>query len=694
MNELAGLEQFNAHFPRLVALKVRLGLVNISPFQLDILTNELKQNLEPAASTRRFGNAYAYWEKIALHRTLAEAALLLEEWEACVHQLDTLITSSPNEPFSNFQFARSIVFRAERQHYYNQIDIVARAPGDDFLQEGAYHLFLTTIDKALRRLSDFNIDHQPDIPGITINQTAQSAILHWRDRGILAFKPTYQTVIAFENRVKTTADKEALLLASLAISEGEICQKILSNPTNDIRLNIIIALVQEQNKPWEALETICQVYDKLTDPSSTNPTNLPVVYYLLSRLSMRTGGQNRLNIQPTVALERALQDYADEPRWHASLAHILLMLNSGGQEPLLIERARNHLQTAIELEPEYAGHHLALGKLFLDQGQGSRAAECFQNACRLDPALGAAWLELANIQYIEGQLDDAANSATQAIENSADPVEALVVRGKIALSSGNPRGAQSRAQSALKLAPNHLEAQQLLARSLNALDQPEEAIEIMAKVIPQVEKPLPLEIERSRWLSEASPTQEAVLELRSLAQRYPQEPLFKALLAEVLLKLGQMEPAILSARQALQDHDMGLSAEDQSRLYLILGCYYRENGQLDSAIHQLNQAIDCNPRNLEAHLELGRTHQDRRQFSLAVAAYQGAMQVAGPDYRPYFMAGLALKEAKEYQAAEEMLQKAVEKSPDNPIVHRQLGAVIALNLVHNRRTTSFPAKTV
>jgi Flp pilus assembly protein TadD len=56
------------------------------------------------------------------------------------------------------------------------------------------------------------------------------------------------------------------------------------------------------------------------------------------------------------------------------------------------------------------------------------------------------------------------------------------------------------------------------------------------------------------------------------------------------------------------------------------------------------------------------------------------------------MAGLALKEAKEYQAAEEMLQKAVEKTPDNPIVHRQLGAVIALNLVHNRRSTSFPVK--
>jgi tetratricopeptide (TPR) repeat protein len=417
-----------------------------------------------------------------------------------------------------------------------------------------------------------------------------------------------------------------------------------------------------------------------------------VIYYLLSRLSIRTGGQNRLGISPIDALERALQVYPDEPRWHAFLAKLLLTTGEPEQEPLRIERARQQLGIAIDLEPGYAQHQFDLGRIFLYQGQVSHAADCLKNACHLDPKLGEAWFELAKIQFLDGLLEEAANAATQAIENSPDPVEALILRGKIALATGNPRGAQSRAQSAIKLAPNHLEALQLLARALNALDQSEEAIEILAKVIPQVEKPLPLELERSRWLSEAAPTPEAAHELRALAQRYPQEPLFKALLADILLKLGQVEPAILSARQALQDADMGLPDKEQSNLYLILGRHYREIGQLDSAIHHLDQAIGLDPTNLEAHLELGRTLQDRRQYALAVNAYQGAMQVAGSDYRPYYMAGLALKEAKEYQAAEEMLQKAVEKTPDNPLVHRQLGAVIALNLVHNRRSTSFPVK--
>jgi tetratricopeptide (TPR) repeat protein len=693
VTDLAWLDQTNAHHPRLFALKARISLDRLSPIQVDLLTSELKQNLEPVQAAQGFGNAYADWGKIALHRSLAEAAICLGDWQGCFDQLDVLIASSPYEPLANLQYARSLVMRAESQRYADLVDIVNKAPGVKALQDDTYHLFLTTIEKALRRLSDFSVDLPPDLLDRTNNQNTQKTIFHWRDRGILAFQPSPQNIAAFREQAETDADKGALLLAFNAIDDGNISQ-IISWAKNNNLLDIYISLALEQTRPWEALETICQIYEKVNDPSSMDHAKLPIVNFLLSRLSMRTGGHNRLGIHPITALERALQEYPDEPRWHALVAQILLNTNNPAQGPIFIDKARQHLETAIELEPANAYHHLALGKLLLNQGQATRAADCFHKASRLDPELGDAWLALANIQFLEGELENAANSATQAIENTQDPVDALVLRGKIALSTGNPRGAQSRAQSALKLIPNHLEAQQLLARSLNALDQSEEAIEIMAKVIPQVEKPLPLEIERSRWLSESSPTQEAALELRSLAQRYPQEPLFKALLAEVLLKLGQMEPALLSARQALQDSDLGLSVEDQSRLYFILGHHYRENGQLDSAIHQLNQAIERNPGNLDAHLELGRTHQDRREYALAVSAYQGGMQVAGSDYRPYYMAGIALKEAKEYQAAEEMLQKAVEKSPDNPIVHRQLGAVIALNLVHNRRSTSYPVKTI
>ncbi len=178
---------------------------------------------------------------------------------------------------------------------------------------------------------------------------------------------------------------------------------------------------------------------------------------------------------------------------------------------------------------------------------------------------------------------------------------------------------------------------------------------------------------------------DAVNELRQLVDRYPQEPQFKAILAEVLLRTGQKDSGIIIARQALQDADFGLPADDQSNLHLLTGRYYRNSGQLDNAIHHLKSAIDAFPTNMDAHLELGFTYQERRQYTQAYKVFQAATHVSPSDYRPYYHAGIVLKESKDYQTAEEMLRKASELSPENPTINRQFGAVVALNLVHNRR---------
>ena len=47
--------------------------------------------------------------------------------------------------------------------------------------------------------------------------------------------------------------------------------------------------------------------------------------------------------------------------------------------------------------------------------------------------------------------------------------------------------------------------------------------------------------------------------------------------------------------------------------------------------------------------------------------------------------GLLLKASRDYPAAESMLRKAADKAPDDIKIHRQLAALVALNLVHNRQ---------
>jgi tetratricopeptide (TPR) repeat protein len=114
----------------------------------------------------------------------------------------------------------------------------------------------------------------------------------------------------------------------------------------------------------------------------------------------------------------------------------------------------------------------------------------------------------------------------------------------------------------------------------------------------------------------------------------------------------------------------------------------RRTGQLDQALHHLSKSIENSPGYLEAYLELGRAYQDQRAYPQALKIYQKAITIAPNDYRPYYLAGQAMKEGKDFPNAEAMLKKAAQLAPDEVGVHRLLGAVVVLNLVHSRRIAS------
>jgi tetratricopeptide (TPR) repeat protein len=82
---------------------------------------------------------------------------------------------------------------------------------------------------------------------------------------------------------------------------------------------------------------------------------------------------------------------------------------------------------------------------------------------------------------------------------------------------------------------------------------------------------------------------------------------------------------------------------------------------------------------------LGLTQEERRQYEPALETYKKAISIYPTDARPYYQAALLLKSSRDYPAAESMLRKAAERDPDNVNIHRQLAALVALNLVHSRQ---------
>ena len=84
---------------------------------------------------------------------------------------------------------------------------------------------------------------------------------------------------------------------------------------------------------------------------------------------------------------------------------------------------------------------------------------------------------------------------------------------------------------------------------------------------------------------------------------------------------------------------------------------------------------------------MGKTYQDRRNLEEAIKVYRQATEIEPDNSKPYFHAAMALKECKDYTAAEAMLKQAKALAPDDPEIIRQLGVITAMNLINNLRET-------
>ena len=159
-----------------------------------------------------------------------------------------------------------------------------------------------------------------------------------------------------------------------------------------------------------------------------------------------------------------------------------------------------------------------------------------------------------------------------------------------------------------------------------------------------------------------------------------------------VLAIQSAQRALQAASACAQENDDSILDEmvkpsELAEMHYLAGHLLRQTGQLDQALHHLNQAVQINPSFLDAQIELGFVHKDRREYQPALQAFEQAALIAPSDPRPPYQAGLALKEGKDYRKAESLLRRAANLSPTDVNIRRQLAAVVALNLIHSPKST-------
>lgn len=679
---VTALQNVAAHEPRSLALQARLFARRGDTAAGLRLVQEALEIIEAAEPKSLFGEGRDFGREV--YRAVGQAAGELGLWEPAERNCRRASQSWPSDPLSELKFVQVMVQQAEAQWLCQDLEVTRHGPTRLALNEDTWRIFSDTLDEAERQVAvaapweDILTEFRPDEPRV--------ALRLWRARGLAAFQPTLEHVLAYEEELQALlpqAGEVAALMAGLrqarqterviAIGRGEWRPELAAAWANHPQVLTQLALALEYPDPQEAFKVAQAALKRLEEMAAIWPER-PMLHFHLARLAYRLG----ILEQALEELKASLTAWPEEGRWLLLAAQIYLGLGVPD-----LDAALAALQGVECQGPECAPLYLKLGCGYLERGEARQAIPLLEQAARLDASQTETWMWLAQAYRRLGDLEKAAAHAEQAITKSAEAAPALLLRAEIALQANNPRGAFSRAQAALRLQPNLAAGWQLLARALSALNRPAEALVALEKALALSGNAPELQLERLQLIRRAKGLEQALPALEELATSRPKDAALLALATEWLAEAGKQEAAVQAARLALQEDQGELTADQRGRLHYLIGMAMRRAGQLDQAIHHLSQVIQATPECLEAILELGRVYQERREYRLALKTYQKAIQVAPEDHRAYYQAGLVLRDSKDYAAAEAMLRKAAQLAPNDVSVHRQLGAVVALSLVHN-----------
>ena len=600
---------------------------------------------------------------------IAYAVIDLYMWDQAVQILEQAASISPRDANLHLQKARLLVLRAEFQRLCQDLNIIIHAPGGAALSPRTYRVFSESIQEAINTLSD---DLRVDLP---------DSVERWKARGEVAFQPDTEQLQALEQLPEKPSDQAALLIALAQCGDSSQVARLFHSIQSQADTELLhhsiyssyalaLTIVGQDQIAYE------QANDAILSAIDQYPSN--AIHHVIQAKAAEKLGDWHIARK---AMQTALSLWSDEPRWQAYLAQLLLF-NDQYPEAVL------HYLSAIEMEPKYLGHYLDLSHAYMSNGESGQAISILQDAAKVAPDQPDAYLALASAFYEQQNYVQAKRNADLASKIAPNQPAPLLLCAQIALKLGDPGQAKEKSEAALRLNPDHSQALSILAQAFSALGNPEQALQIVEKAIPLADDPLSLYLQRAELLAAVDGSQNLLTELESIANQYPDEPLVLAPLAKAYADAGQKDEAIQAAQQALHRSAGVIPLDEQAQLHHMLGRLLRETGQLDQSIHQLSEAIRIAPQSLSSYLELGLTQEERRQFGPALDTYKKAMSSYPTDARPYHQAGLLLKSSRDYPAAESMLRKAVERDPDNVEIHRQLAALVALNLVHNRQPVS------
>ncbi|MCE5207357.1 MAG: tetratricopeptide repeat protein, partial [Chloroflexi bacterium] len=395
-------------------------------------------------------------------------------------------------------------------------------------------------------------------------------------------------------------------------------------------------------------------------------TGFPFQYIALGQLSEMSEDY------PTAyqAYRQAVNIWKDEPLWHTHCADLAEKCGDG-------ERSVLHLKKALNLGYKKLDTAMKLGKIYQNRSEFQKAIDTLEPVYQEGLGNFPLLMQLGFACYETGDTKKAFEYAEQA--KTLDPAseQPFLLYARISDYMGQYHAAMEYTRKALELKPGDEDTLVLLSKYIEKSGNPDEAYQLLENVVVAGDAGWTVIGEYVRRKYERSGPSGVLSFLENLKNKGNLPEDMHAYLAEAYFEKEQLADAEHEALAAIK-----VDANSHKMNYLLAIINHR-NGQLDLASHYAAQAIQLCPDRIDAYLELADIYKAKNETAKALEVYKQAINSNPGNHLGYFQAGLLLRETRDFQESEIMLKQAAKLVPDDINIHRQLGAVIALNLVHH-----------